>query len=470
MCKQAAPVAVALVAVLPFLSIDASAGLTEAQVSDRPIADADAAVVAQIDAIVRNAIEESPTAGLSVGVSHGGKTVLVRGFGRADLENDVPATADTVYCIGSLSKQFGSAALLRLVEAKRLSLDDDLLRWLPDYPAHGKRITIENLLRHTSGIPDFEYEGAWHKAMALERTDAEVVATFAELPLEFEPGTDWKYSTSGYYLVGMILARAGGKPLPDVLATEVFSRAGLTATRTCDHHAVIPHRARGYTPTEGGMRPADLQIQWQFSIGGGICSTVTDMLAWSGALESGRIVSPDSYRRMYTGTTLPNGTPVDYGYGLASRDYAGHPVISHSGHVAGFTSYLSRYPSERLTIVVLANSDTGAAEAVERRIADLVLGVPPVTARPIATAALAKYAGEYRDGLLGTLVVEAAEPGLKAHVSGFDFDFTMDYVGEHSFAATDRSWTARFVLQDSRAIRMVLDTGGLRFNLPRATR
>jgi hypothetical protein len=172
---------------------------------------------------------------------------------------------------------------------------------------------------------------------------------------------------------------------------------------------------------------------------------------------------------MYTGTTLPNGTPVDYGYGLASRDYAGHPVISHSGHVAGFTSYLSRYPSERLTIVVLANSDTGAAEAVERRIADLVLGVPPVTARPIATAALAKYAGEYRDGLLGTLVVEAAEPGLKAHVSGFDFDFTMDYVGEHSFAATDRSWTARFVLQDSRAIRMVLDTGGLRFNLPRAT-
>lgn len=421
------------------------------------------AIADRIDTLVRAAMVARPTAGLSVGVERAGKILVLNGWGRADLENGVRATADTVYCIGSLSKQFGAAAVMRLVEARRVSLEDDLHRWLPDYPTQDQQITVEHLLRHTSGIPDFEYFGDWHTSMAVERTDDELVATFAHLPLLFEPGTRWSYSTSNYYLLGMIVARAYSRPLPEVLDATVFTRAGLRDTQACNHRLLIPLRARGYTPSDGGFRPADLQIQWQFGFGGGICSTVRDLLTWTRALESGRVVSSASYRRMTSGTKLPDGSPVDYGYGLSAYEYEGHRVVAHSGHVAGFSSHLARYPDDDLTIAVLANTDTSAATLVEHQIADLLLGVPPVTAVPMESEALDVYAGIY--GLVEgeTVKVEPTATGLRANVYGRDADLVP--TGTDTFATADRTLVARFVMDGSRPVRLVLDTSGLRFNL-----
>lgn len=432
----------------------------------QPGEDSAARLAQRVDELVRGTMAAHPTAGLSVGVELKGKTLILNGWGRADLENEVRATADTVYCIGSLSKQFGAAAVMRLVEARRVALDDDLHRWLPDYPTQGKRITVENLLRHTSGIQDFEYLGDWHKSMAVERTDEQLVATFADLPLLFDPGTRWSYSTSNYYLLGMMVARSHGRPLPEVLDAEVFSRAGLTDTQACSHLRLIPQRASGYTPTEGGFRPADLQIQWQFGFGGGICSTARDLLTWTQALESGRVVSADSYRRMTRGSKLPDGTPIDYGYGLSAYEYAGHRVIAHSGHVAGFSSHLSRYPDDDLTIAVLANTDTSAATRIEHQIADLLLGVPPVTPVPVETETLAAYAGTY--GLVAgeTVTVGPTATGIKMNVYGRDLELLP--TAKDTFANVDRMLVARFVMDGSAPTRLVLDMAGLRLNFEAA--
>jgi CubicO group peptidase (beta-lactamase class C family) len=251
-----------------------------------------------------------------------------------------------------------------------------------------------------------------------------------------------------------------------VLESEVFSRAGLKDTQPCSDRLLIPHRAHGYTPTASGFRPADLQIQWQFGFGGGLCSTARDLLTWTRALESGRVVSSDSYRRMTSGTKLPDGSPVDYGYGLSAYEYAGHRVIAHSGHVAGFSSHLSRYPDADLTIAVLTNTDTSAATLIEHQIADLLLGVPPVTPVPVETETLAAYAGTY--GLVEgeTVTVEPTATGIKANVYGRDLELLP--TDKDTFATSNRMLVAHFVMDESAPVRLVLDIAGLRLNFETA--
>jgi D-alanyl-D-alanine carboxypeptidase len=293
--------------------------------------------------------------GLQITVERGGEVILDASYGFADIENQVPVRADSVFGIGSISKQFGAAAVLQLVEQGKLSLDDTVAKFYPKYP-RGERITIRDLLRHTSGIADFEYAGPWPPVMSVVRTEDELIAMFADRPPRFEPNHGWSYSTSNYVLLGEIVAKVSGQPLAAYMHANVWSRAGLEQTRFCDTYELIPHRTHGYdSDKDGHFVPTALQIVEQFSVGGGICSTTHDMLRWQKALESGRIVSAASYQQMITPLPLADGTPTGYGFGLYPGVIAGHRFVGHEGNVSGFTSALMHFADDDLRIATVTN-------------------------------------------------------------------------------------------------------------------
>jgi CubicO group peptidase (beta-lactamase class C family) len=345
-----------------------------ARAAQAPASQAGQNLDAQIDAIVAAVATSSPTAGLTIGVERMGKTIFLRAYGEADRENHAKATEHTVYGVGSITKVFAAAMVFRLIERGSLSLDDDVTRFVPDFPEPNGAISIEHLLHHTSGIPDFEYVGEWPNSMALPRTKPQVVATFRDLPRLFAPGTRWAYSSSGYYLLGLVIEKIVGRPYEDVLRDEVFAPAGLAETTFCDPFSIIEHRARGYGfGDDSTMRNAAPVVLTQYGLSGAICSTASDLLRFWRALEGGRIVSAASFAKMSAARPLPDGTATSYGYGIIPGAYKGHRVLFHSGHVPGYTAQLARYPDDELTIVVLTNTDSLAPLQIESRIADLLL-------------------------------------------------------------------------------------------------
>ena len=254
----------------------------------------DAALPASVDVLAAEALEAGPLAGVSVAVVRDGRTVVSKGYGLADIGRGVPATAETIYPIGSLTKQFTAAAILQLVEAGRLSLDDDLGELLPDFPTQGHHVTVRHLLNHTSGIAD-------HTDLAGGRgepgtTRQAVVDLIAAQRFDFAPGERFSYSNSGYLLLGLVIEKVTGGTYASYLDEHVFERAGLRQTSYCPDKPG-PGQARGYDIANGALvdaQPIEMAVPFA---AGGLCSTVGDLLAWSEALRerTGRLrrVLPD---------------------------------------------------------------------------------------------------------------------------------------------------------------------------------
>ncbi len=406
----------------------------------------------RLDRTLASLVKQAP--GGVILVERGGRVVFHQAYGLADVENGAPVHEDAVFCIGSISKQFGAAAVMQLVEAGKLRLDDKLARFFPDFP-RADRITVDDLLHQTTGIVDFEYNGGWPKTMAVERTDDELVATFRDLPPEFEPGARWAYSTSNYFLVGMIVEKASGVPLAKYLAERVFAPAGLTHTRFCDAHALIPKRAVGYDVDEQkGFIPTRPTILTQFGVGGGLCSTVHDLLTWQHALEGGKVVSAESYRKMRTAAPLPDGTPTGYGYGLFPSDFYGHPVISHSGGVAGYSAFLVEYPADDLRIVMAFNTEGAPMTAIERSLALSFLGITPPKPQPIRPAELQRYAVATKEM---AFVVDGDHLAVKLE----NRSIPLVYLGNQTFEAVNGARVI-FEVQDGRVVGFATDHGHMR--------
>ena len=397
--------------------------------------------------------------GVAVLVEHGGEIVFDRAFGSSDLENETPMTTDSVFCIGSISKEFGAAAIMQLVEDGTLRLDDLLSQYLPQFP-RADRIRIRDLLRHTTGIVDFEYEGTWPTTMSLPRTTDEVIATFRDLPPRFEPNTQWSYSTSNYVLLGKIIELVTHQPLAWYMKTHVFDRAGLANTRFCDPDQRIAHRAHGYSLRSGTWFPAPWSWLPEFGIGGGICSTTHDLLAWQHALEEGRVVSAASFREMSTPTPLADGTPIGYGFGLFEGEVAGHRIRAHSGGVSGFNAELTHYLDDDLRIVALVNSED--APNPEFDLAASVLHIGTAAPVPIAPTELAKY---QRTILFGPTVLAIAphDGGLALQATFLHEppgDWTpLVYSGDDTFETSTRWLRLHYRVEHGRVIRAELHLG-----------
>ena len=342
----------------------------------------DRALISYVDSVARAAIAEHRTPGVSVAIVKHGRTVLAKGYGYSDLENDVPATQQTVYRIGSITKQFTAASIMRLAEQGKLSLDDTLQKFLPQIPTQGNRVTIRHLLNHTSGIRSYTSLGPkWQRVIRQDLVPDSLAALFANEPFDFKPGERWLYDNSGYFLLGMIIEKISGKPYGSYVQDELFTPLGLKSTIYCEQAPLIKHRAQGYSPRPGGMFiNAEPLSMTQPYAAGSLCSNVTDLAAWTALLASGKVVSPASYKQMTTPLTLNNGKPLVYGFGLGVGTLRGHRQISHNGGINGFVSELHNYVDDSVVTVVLTNVANGTAPELEKLIAARALGIPDTAA------------------------------------------------------------------------------------------
>lgn len=313
-----------------------------------------AETVARLDSLARALAAGGRTPGLSVFVLHGGDTLLLRGYGHANLEDGVPATPRTLFRIGSLTKQFTAAAVMQLVQEGRISLDDTIQRFLPTYPTQGHRVTIRHLLTHTSGIKS--YTSIDHFDVNRDLPADSLIAAFAREPFDFPPGQRYLYNNSGYFLLGVILERVTGRPYDRVVQDGLSVPLGLTDTRYCFVQPIIPRRAAGYEPEGGGFVNAEYNAMTQPFAAGGLCSTVLDLVTWTRALFSGRVVGRPSLEAMTTPARLNDGSATRYGFGLSIGALEGHRRIWHGGSINGFTSALEHFPDDDLTVAVLVNS------------------------------------------------------------------------------------------------------------------
>jgi len=298
-------------------------------------------------------------------VSSGERILFTKAYGSCDLEWNVPNTTAAKFRIGSISKQFTAASILLLAQEKKVEIDRSIVSYVPDAPPAWKPITLHHLLTHTSGIPDFLGFADFQSRKTLPSPPAETLLRFRDRPLEFPPGTEGRYSNSGYVLLADIVQHASGETFAGFLLKRVLGPAGLHDTGVDTHRAILPHRARGYTRFRQGLGNADY-IDMSVATGGGsLYSTVDDLRRWTLALHQGRVVSADLYRRMTTPTFH------NYGYGLEIRNEPGGRIIGHGGGMEGFSSFLQYREKDRLVSAVLSNVSTDVTGRLANQLADL---------------------------------------------------------------------------------------------------
>jgi D-alanyl-D-alanine carboxypeptidase len=310
----------------------------------------------KLDSIARVSLTDLPLASVSVAILMADDTLTWTAHGYADLENRVPATPSTVYRIGSITKQFTAAAILQQVEGGAINLDEDVAKYVPEYSSRGKRVTIRQLLNHTSGIRDVNDLGdAFSRTLRVVLPQKDVLALIRDQPFNFEPGSSWSYNNTGYYLLGVILERVTSIPYTDYIRDNVARPAGLVATTYCDSRGLIPHRARGYDAVGLDFLNATYMSMNLFSAVG-LCSTAGDLVTWARALRGGKVISRESYGLMTTPEGAAARASPPYGFGLWVIESGGRRYISRLGLLAGSNAVLSEIPSDSLTIAIVTNT------------------------------------------------------------------------------------------------------------------
>lgn len=350
------------------------------------------------DSMAYHYIAEGEMPGVTLAVAQDGEVLFRKGYGVADAEMEVAAGPETVYRIGSLTKQFTAAAVMRMVEEGELSLDDPITDYLPDYPTQGHTVTIRHLLNHTSGIRSYTSLGEDFWAVArLDLSEDELMDLFADLEFDFEPGADYNYNNSAYYLLGVILGKVTGTPYPQYIERSLMEPLGLDRTLYCDTRRIVEDRAHGYAYDHGELVNAEFISMANPGAAGALCSTVGDLVRWTELLFDGHVVRPSSLEAMTTPTGLNTGDTASYGFGLGLGEMEGHRRIAHGGGINGFASYLSRYPEADLTIAVLTNASGGNASGIEQALARTALGLDLMTIDdlPLSDAEMRRYTGRF---------------------------------------------------------------------------
>ena len=371
-------------------------------------------VVARLDSLSREALASEPMAGVSVAVVRGRDTLLVAGYGMADIGLAVPVTPATTFRV--IGMPVLAAALMQQVEAGKLRLDDDAARLLPDFPWQGRHVSVRQLMDATSGLQDYHYRGDPHLAQrGVPKAHDEVTALFAGLPYAHEPGAKYQWTTSGFHLVGGLVERVTGMRFGDYARDQVIARAGLTRTYSCDDRSITPGLARGYDPAFKGFRNAAVESASLYPFTATICATAADVAAFARALRDGRLMTPESWRAMTTpaGAARPGSIPGDStagrGIGLRAAREGGHRWIGESGSLMAYSSALMDFPDDSLTIAVLSNTAGQPAARLARQLARAALGLPPLpvpraraprsevaSRATLSPAERAQYLGTYR--------------------------------------------------------------------------
>ncbi|MES2692135.1 MAG: serine hydrolase domain-containing protein [Verrucomicrobiota bacterium] len=354
-------------------------------------------IAAQIDELLtRSYAADAP--GAAVIVVHRGEVVFRKGYGLANAELGVAMKPEHIFRIGSITKQFTAIAILQLVEAGKVALDDDITKYVPEVQTGGQRITIAQLLTHTSGIPSFTDQAAWRAQPRKDMTLADELEFIKDKPLHFSPGTDWRYSNTGYRLLGAVVEKASGQTYADYVSDQLFKPAGMTSSSYDDTSRIIPHRIPGYSFARTGFSHSPFVSMTQPHGAGALLSSVDDLWKWDQALSAGKILNAKRVDEAFTSGRLVDGRAAGYGYGWTLGSIGGHPSAEHGGGIQGFATYALRVPAAGLFVAVLCNADNPrtAPGSVAVRIAKLFLADPPAAAVNIPPETLRSYAGVFR--------------------------------------------------------------------------
>ncbi|HEX8451283.1 MAG TPA: serine hydrolase domain-containing protein [Longimicrobium sp.] len=378
----------------------------------------------RLDSIAASGVKENRAVGIVAAVVRGNDTLLYEGYGKANVEWDVPMPRDAMFEIGSVTKQFTAVALLQLRDEGKLSLDDEITKWLPDFDTRGNRVTLRRLLDHTSGIvgltemPEF---GNLVTNVRFPRDSA--YALIRRTPFQFRTGEAQIYNNSAFFLLGLIAEKASGMSYEDYVEKKIFEPLGMTRSMYCNSTENVPRRAHGYlvAPNRAVRRAHTNVHTWPFAAGS-LCSTAGDMVTWLRALHGGKVLSPASYAELITPSKLNDGTPLRYSMGLqVGPDPSGHRYIGHGGAIAGFTAEVGWYPAAKMAVVVLENTAGNLdPAAVASELASQILGwnqPRPQWFTGDAAPLLGRYVGQGR-GRDATIEVTQTPGGLAFSTDG----------------------------------------------------
>lgn len=323
-----------------------------------------------VDAFVQAEMERTRAPGMTVLVIQGGETIHRAAYGKASLELDADVTPETKFESGSIGKSFTATAVMLLVEKGDVSLDDPVEDHVDGYPELWKGVTVENLITHTSGIPEYAVvEGLY---LMDSPTREEWFERMSESPLEFEPGSRFSYSNSNYLLLGEVIRKATGKSPSEFIPEAILEPADMTETLWASHRQIIPNRAQGYYIYGPDLINAFEMGTPEMQGDGGWITTIDDLAKFDQALRDGKIVKPETLEKMRSHFILNNGRRAGYGYGWFIRTINGNRAISHGGNSTGYASSITHFPDRNLTVAIMCNIYQVSGDSVAQRIAAIV--------------------------------------------------------------------------------------------------
>ena len=348
---------------------------------------------ARMEQIIQSYVSNKQFMG-AVLVARDGKPLLSNGYGYANLEWEIPNSPTAKFRLGSITKQFTAACILLLEERGKLNVQDPVKKYMPDAPAAWDKVTIFHLLTHTSGIPSFTGFPDYESTEATPTTPEKLVARFRDKPLEFQPGEKWRYSNSGYVLLGYLIEKISGQSYSDFVQQNIFTPLGMKDSGYDSNSTVIQHRVSGYSRGPNGTINAGfIHMSIPFSAGA-LYSTTEDLLRWEQGLFGGKVLSAASLEKM----TTP--FKEDYGFGISLQSLGGHKAIHHNGGIEGFNTELDYYPEDKLVVAVLGNVNGQAPSEIAHKVAAVAHGetvVLPSERKEVAVSSkiLAQYVGTY---------------------------------------------------------------------------
>jgi CubicO group peptidase (beta-lactamase class C family) len=342
----------------------------------------------QINAFVEAEMQREKVPGVALGIVSHGTVVASRGYGMASVELRVPVSEETLFQSGSLGKQFTAVAVMLQVQEGKLRLDDPLTKYFPDAPRSWRAITVRNLLNHTSGIPEYTDDTTERPPpdarpvidLRRDYSEEELTKIAYRLPLEFKPDSRWKYSNTGYLLLGVLVHKVSGTFYGDVLRERVFVPLHMSTARVISEADIIPNRAAGYRLDKGELKNQEwVSPSLNTTADGALYLSLRDWICWDRGLRAQAILQPGSWAEVYTPVSLSNGTRYPYGFGWEVEAAKGRPFYHHGGTWQGFRTNISRYLADDLTIIVLTNL---ADASPERFVNGIVALIDPGLAKP----------------------------------------------------------------------------------------
>jgi CubicO group peptidase (beta-lactamase class C family) len=326
------------------------------------------AQIESTDMIVRQMMEKQKIVGLSLAVIKNGQPVINKGYGLANVELNVPVTSETVIRLGSVSKQFFSTAIMKLMEEGKLNIEDSIVKFFPDAPEAWRPIKIKNLMSHTSGL---QREGPAYDDFKIQ-PDIDVIRSAYNLPLDFKTGEKFQYCNLGYFMLAEIIKQVSGMPWQDYIHDKLFIPAGMNNSRMTDFYLIIPNRANGYMHNHDTLVNATPMLAIRPS--GGFLSTSSDMIKWEKTIREKKIIlKKDDWEKLwqpFIKTSDKADSKEYYGFGWEIEEYKGHKLIEHGGANTGFRSFFARFESDGLSIIILTNTDEADPRAIANALAD----------------------------------------------------------------------------------------------------